>query len=79
MAKKSSTTHPKMHEITVVFTNGQTMRMRISAGRYDKDTLHLQSDPLTPRAWRAKGEARMELRGERAQKIASRFMKFDLE
>ena len=74
---KKSATHPVMREVQVVFTNGETMNMRIASERYNKDILHLQSDILTHRAWRAKGE-KVELRDERIQKLSKKFAKFDI-
>jgi hypothetical protein len=78
MSKKLSTKHPEMRSVTVVFTNGQKMNMKISSSRYDKDVLYLQSDTLTHRAWKPKGEGRGEIIGERAQKLASKFIKFNI-
>jgi ribosomal protein L31 len=73
--QKKSATHPKMKKVQVVFTNGETMDMMLSGERYDKDVLYLQSDILTHRAWRAKGE-KVEFRDERIQKLTKKFPKF---
>lgn len=75
MSKKSSTKHPKMREVTVIFTNGQKMNFMMSAARYDKDVLHLQSDVLTHRAWKKDGK--IDIIGEAEKKVARKFVKFE--
>jgi len=77
MPKKSSKIHPEMHEVTVIFTNGEQMKIKLPKSRYNKDVLHLQSDPFTHRAWLGQG-AKIEIREERARKIAEKFLKFDI-
>ena len=78
MHEKSPKIHPEMHEVTVIFTNGQEMKMRLPKSRYTKDVLHLQSDPKSHRAWNEENrDGPVEIREERARKIAEKFMKFD--
>jgi ribosomal protein L31 len=76
MSKKTATTkikskHPRMTNVKVIFSNGESLTMPF-ATTDGKDTLYLQSDQLTHRAWNH-GQARLETKGSRAQKFAKRF------
>ena len=64
-----------MMDVRVIFTDGTTeliMKLPVS---YGKDTLYLQSDPGTHRAWNPDAALRKDAKGTRAEKLASRFMK----
>lgn len=77
-AKKSGKTqHPEMMEVEVIFTNGEKLKIKM-ASSYGREVLHLQSDILTHRAWQDRNQPRQEVRGTRAQKLASRFPKLDI-
>ena len=83
MSKKTANTaksgkHPEMTDVEVIFTNGEKLKVKMSSS-YGKDTLYLQSDHLTHRAWNPDSSVRHEVRGSRAQKYASRFPSFGVK
>ena len=67
--KEKSTKHPKTRMVKVIFTNGDFIEMEMV---YSKDTLQLQSDIFTHRAWQ-KNQVKSESKGTRAKSMSNKF------
>ena len=68
--------HPKYHEITVVMTDGSTLKTKSAWGK-PGDTLHLDIDPLSHPAWTGGGHRLVDTGGQ-LSKFGKRYGNFGL-
>ena len=79
MAKKdlSNNTHPKLHTVNVVMTNGDKFSIMTTYGK-DGDTLKLDVDTKNHPAWQEKGQSFVNANDEQLAKFKKKFGDFKL-
>lgn len=68
-----NTKHPAMKMVKIIFPDGKSIEVSMSAKGYEKPELHLQSDPRVHRAWLGKQSSSVDMKDLRIKELRQKF------